>query len=304
MRGPFPIDAQQTLSRELIEAFGATGTFRLDLTVHPFEVTFGLGDIRLTTRYKEDDIKSLFTAMHECGHGALRARRRARRSSARRSARVLVGAARVAEPAVGERRRPLAAVLALVLPARAGGVPGPARRRDRSSSFHRAVNRVQPLVHPRRRGRDDLRPAHHPPLRARAGAHRRPARRRRTCPTRGTRASRSSRDRGAERHARRAPGRRTGRAAPSATSRPTSSATCSPSRSGRRRARRSRTSTSRSSRASSAQLHEWLRENLYALGRKFTPAGDARARRRRPDRPGAVPRATCATSSERSHGVA
>ena len=70
MRGPFPIPAQEALSRELIERFGASwDAFRLDLTVHPFAVPFGLGDIRLTTRYSEDDLHSLFTAMHECGHG-------------------------------------------------------------------------------------------------------------------------------------------------------------------------------------------------------------------------------------------
>ena len=70
MRGPFPIEGQTALSRELIERFGATwDQFRLDTTVHPFEVAFGLGDIRLTTRYSDDDLLSLFTAMHECGHG-------------------------------------------------------------------------------------------------------------------------------------------------------------------------------------------------------------------------------------------
>ena len=70
MEGPFAIDAQDALSRELVEAFGATwDQFRLDRTVHPFEVTFGLGDIRLTTRYSEDELMSLFTAMHETGHG-------------------------------------------------------------------------------------------------------------------------------------------------------------------------------------------------------------------------------------------
>jgi carboxypeptidase Taq len=70
MRGPFPIPAQHELSRELCEAFGATwDQFRLDTTVHPFEITFGLGDVRLTSRYAEDDLLSLFTAMHECGHG-------------------------------------------------------------------------------------------------------------------------------------------------------------------------------------------------------------------------------------------
>jgi carboxypeptidase Taq len=70
LRGPFPIAAQERLSRELVEAFGATwDQFRLDTTVHPYETAFGLGDIRLTTRYTEDDLLSLFTAMHECGHG-------------------------------------------------------------------------------------------------------------------------------------------------------------------------------------------------------------------------------------------
>ena len=70
MKGPFPIAAQDALSRELCEAFGATwDQFRLDTTVHPFEITLGLGDIRLTSRYAEDDLLSLFTAMHECGHG-------------------------------------------------------------------------------------------------------------------------------------------------------------------------------------------------------------------------------------------
>jgi carboxypeptidase Taq len=70
LQGPFPIDSQAALSRRLIERFGATwDQFRLDTTVHPFETTFGLGDIRLTTRYSENDLHSLFTAMHECGHG-------------------------------------------------------------------------------------------------------------------------------------------------------------------------------------------------------------------------------------------
>ncbi len=70
LRGPFPIAPQEAFSRELIERFGATwDAFRLDLTVHPFAAAVGLRDIRLTTRYDERDLNSLFTAMHECGHG-------------------------------------------------------------------------------------------------------------------------------------------------------------------------------------------------------------------------------------------
>jgi carboxypeptidase Taq len=68
--GPYAIEAQEALSRTLIESFGGRwDSFRLDRTVHPFETTFGPGDIRLTTRYDDDDLMSLFTAMHECGHG-------------------------------------------------------------------------------------------------------------------------------------------------------------------------------------------------------------------------------------------
>ena len=70
LRGHFPTDQQDVLSREIITAFGVDwNAFRLDLTVHPFQATFGVNDLRLTTRYDESDLNSLFTAMHEAGHG-------------------------------------------------------------------------------------------------------------------------------------------------------------------------------------------------------------------------------------------
>ena len=70
MSGPFPIDAQHAFSLRVIERFGYDPQFfRLDLTIHPFAASSGTQDIRLTTRYKDDDITSVFTAMHECGHG-------------------------------------------------------------------------------------------------------------------------------------------------------------------------------------------------------------------------------------------
>ena len=70
MRGPFPIAEQDRLSRELAERLGVRwDSFRLDTVVHPFEVTFGVDDIRLTTRYTDEDLYSLFTLMHEVGHG-------------------------------------------------------------------------------------------------------------------------------------------------------------------------------------------------------------------------------------------
>ena len=70
MSGPWPIDAQHAYSQDIIRRFGYDESFaRLDVTVHPFAASSSTQDIRLTTRYKEDDITSIFTAMHECGHG-------------------------------------------------------------------------------------------------------------------------------------------------------------------------------------------------------------------------------------------
>jgi carboxypeptidase Taq len=70
MEGPWPVDAQHDYSLKIIERFGYDPSFaRLDTTVHPFAASSGTQDIRLTTRYKDDDITSIFTAMHECGHG-------------------------------------------------------------------------------------------------------------------------------------------------------------------------------------------------------------------------------------------
>ena len=70
MRGPFPEARQHELSLQIIERLGYTPeSFRLDRTVHPFAASSATQDIRLTTRYSEQDLTSLFTAMHECGHG-------------------------------------------------------------------------------------------------------------------------------------------------------------------------------------------------------------------------------------------
>jgi len=70
MRGPFPEEEQERLSRLVVERFGATwDCFRLDRTVHPFCSSFATTDIRMTTRYSEHDLHSLFSSMHECGHG-------------------------------------------------------------------------------------------------------------------------------------------------------------------------------------------------------------------------------------------
>jgi carboxypeptidase Taq len=70
--GPYPKDTQHELSLTVTRAFGAPDEFfRLDPTVHPFCISFATRDVRLTTRYAEDDLhgNSLFSTMHEVGHG-------------------------------------------------------------------------------------------------------------------------------------------------------------------------------------------------------------------------------------------
>ena len=138
-------------------------------------------------------------------------------------------------------------------------------------TFLAAINRAEPGLHPRRGGRDDVQPPHHPALRHRAAAHGGDARPEGPAGGMERGDARAPRRRGA-RTTRRASSRTsTGRAAASATSRRTRSATSSRSRSGPSSARRSPTSTRRWRRASSKALSAWLRDNLYSLGRKLTP---------------------------------
>jgi carboxypeptidase Taq len=70
-RGHFPAEAQAELLEELIaELPFPEGSWRLDPTEHPFAISIGQGDVRLTTRYDESNLAiSLFSAMHEAGHG-------------------------------------------------------------------------------------------------------------------------------------------------------------------------------------------------------------------------------------------
>ena len=66
-----PIEAQRRLVDEIVEMMGFDREgWRLDDTVHPFATSFGVGDVRITTRWDENYFPmALFGAMHECGHG-------------------------------------------------------------------------------------------------------------------------------------------------------------------------------------------------------------------------------------------
>jgi carboxypeptidase Taq len=70
LRGEFPIEAQKRVEGKILEDFGFTpDSWRLDETVHPFATRSGMDAIRLTTRHHEDNMHSIFSSMHEFGHG-------------------------------------------------------------------------------------------------------------------------------------------------------------------------------------------------------------------------------------------
>ena len=121
------------------------GAWRIDPTVHPFASGGGVNDIRITTKYEQTGLESIFATIHEYGTRPLRApdRSRARPDAARR--RRLARHARVTEPDVGEPGRAQPAVLALLLPAAAGALPPQLGDVDEETWF-RTVNRVQPSL--------------------------------------------------------------------------------------------------------------------------------------------------------------
>jgi carboxypeptidase Taq len=68
--GHFALDRQVALDHEVVDMFGhRPGAWRIDPTEHPFASGGGIDDIRITTHYYEDSLKSLFSTMHEYGHG-------------------------------------------------------------------------------------------------------------------------------------------------------------------------------------------------------------------------------------------
>ncbi len=69
--GPYPVEAQQRLNARIAASIGFDfQAGRIDTTAHPFCTTLGPRDVRLTTRYDENDFtSSLFGVLHEAGHG-------------------------------------------------------------------------------------------------------------------------------------------------------------------------------------------------------------------------------------------
>jgi len=67
---PFDADKQREFANRILATLGfENGSWRLDPTVHPFCSTFSNRDIRMTTRYQPTGLDSIWSTMHEAGHG-------------------------------------------------------------------------------------------------------------------------------------------------------------------------------------------------------------------------------------------
>jgi carboxypeptidase Taq len=70
VRQKFPETQQLAFGAEVVKRLGYDfERGRQDKTHHPFQTTFSLGDVRITTRVKENDLgDALFSTIHEAGH--------------------------------------------------------------------------------------------------------------------------------------------------------------------------------------------------------------------------------------------
>jgi carboxypeptidase Taq len=70
MKSAFPEEAQARFSHHVLEKMGYDfGAGRLDVSVHPFTITMGMNDVRITTHYYENELRSaLYSSIHEGGH--------------------------------------------------------------------------------------------------------------------------------------------------------------------------------------------------------------------------------------------
>ncbi|MCT2537339.1 carboxypeptidase M32 [Aquibacillus koreensis] len=70
MKQHFPKDKQEQFSQEILKRMGYDfNAGRLDETIHPFAISLNQGDVRVTTRYDEEDFRmAIFGTIHEGGH--------------------------------------------------------------------------------------------------------------------------------------------------------------------------------------------------------------------------------------------
>ena len=67
---PYAPELQRAFGERVLATVGfENGSWRLDPTVHPFCTSFSTRDVRLTTRYQPTGLDSFWSTMHEAGHG-------------------------------------------------------------------------------------------------------------------------------------------------------------------------------------------------------------------------------------------
>ncbi len=70
LHGDFPVERQESFARDVLARLGfEDDAWRLDPTHHPFCISFSNRDVRLTTRYHDSDLESVWSTLHEAGHG-------------------------------------------------------------------------------------------------------------------------------------------------------------------------------------------------------------------------------------------
>jgi carboxypeptidase Taq len=147
LHGRFPVARQRMLVRGVAERLGwSADGWRLDEAAHPFAVSFGPADVRLTTRYDPAYVgMALYGAIHELGHGLYESGVAPELARTPLGEGVSLGVhesqSRLWENVVG-RGRPFAGWLherlRATFPERFGAVD--------VESFYRAVNRVRPSL--------------------------------------------------------------------------------------------------------------------------------------------------------------
>jgi carboxypeptidase Taq len=70
LHGAFAPVEQRAFAERVLGTLGFDdGAWRLDPTAHPFCTSFSNRDVRLTTRYHPDNLESVWSSLHEAGHG-------------------------------------------------------------------------------------------------------------------------------------------------------------------------------------------------------------------------------------------
>ena len=165
----------------------------LDLTVHPFEISFTRNDVRITTRVNDEWMpKCLFGAPHETGHALYEQfcdpayTRTPLATDLDRALRRRWGQLRRAREPIPPLRESRRDGVGSSGSSTSASSATPSRNSSTdvdAETFWRAVNRVEPGPDSGRVRRAHLRLPHHAPRRAGGGAHRREPERRR--PARG-----------------------------------------------------------------------------------------------------------------------